>query len=565
MQSATDPGILERVVSDAIAAAKAKNGSRAFELVNAALGDGARHPALFSIRAELCMERGRYFEALSDFESASVLAPRNPALRIAIGNCNLKLTEWRKALLAFDSAIAAAPNMALPHYRRGLALQMIGDIGAARDAHARAVALKPDFADAIGSLALMSIGRQNASEARSFAARALTYNSRQPTALIALAMADFSEGLVAAAEENIRAILQHAQFGDDPQANNVLGILADLADRHDNVALAFAVYTALQERRWQIHAPRFANFRAADTVDRLKQYFAGTPAWNPSKRAARGHGDPAGHAFLLGFARSGTTLLESALASNKQVVALDERDCLPRAAKDLLNDTTGLDRLAAMDGEDLTQWREEYWRSVRGYGLSVAGKVFVDKWPFNSYRLPLLSRLFPEAKILFALRDPRDVVFSCFRHRFVVNADTFELLSLHDCARFYSGIMSLVEVLRKRLPLRLLEHRYEGMVANFDAAMRTVCEFLEIRWSEGMRDFAHAADSTIDPLGQSRQQVKLGLYAGAVGQWRRYEQQFAPVLPIIQPWVERFGYAAGQTSAAPGRIGESLPAAAWQE
>ena len=61
-------------------------------------------------------------------------------------------------------------------------------------------------------------------------------------------------------------------------------------------------------------------------------------------------------------------------------------------------------------------------------GIDVAGKVFVDKHPLNTLKLPLIARLFPHAKILFACRDPRDVMLSCFRHRFQMSAPIYELL-----------------------------------------------------------------------------------------------------------------------------------------
>jgi hypothetical protein len=48
----------------------------------------------------------------------------------------------------------------------------------------------------------------------------------------------------------------------------------------------------------------------------------------------------------------------------------------------------------------------------------------------------------------------------------------------------------------------------------------------------------------IDIRSVSAAQVRQGLYGGAVGQWRRYERELAPVLPILQPWVQRFGYPA---------------------
>jgi hypothetical protein len=247
---------------------------------------------------------------------------------------------------------------------------------------------------------------------------------------------------------------------------------------------------------------------------------------------------------VLGFARSGTTLIEAILASHPQVVALDERDCFSDETKELLNSAAGVARLSVLGPEQMGALRNSYWEKVHSYCGPTAGKVFVDKWPFNSRRLPLIARLFPDARVLFAVRDPRDVVLSCFRRSFVMNSDTFEFLTLDDCARYYSCVMKLAECFKEKLPLQLREVRYEDLVGSFDATVLAICDFLGIAWNEAMRNFGAAADGTLETRAQSRRQIRMGLYTGAAGRWRRYAGQLTPVLPILHPWIEHFGYAA---------------------
>jgi hypothetical protein len=315
-----------------------------------------------------------------------------------------------------------------------------------------------------------------------------------------------------------------------------------MIDEQDNVALSFAVTTMLQRKRREIHAARFSRNRAADLVARLTAYFEKAEPWLAPCDLIGASGAAAGHVFLLGFARSGTTLLETILASNPRVAAMDERDCFPDAAKALLTTDAGIERLATLEGADLVEWRSAYWQSVKSEGVAVEGKVFVDKWPFNSYRLPLIAKLFPEARILRAQRDPRDVVLSCFRRRFVLNADTFEFMLLEDCARYYAQIMNLLAVFRPKLPLSVHEHRYEHMIEDFDSAVRAVCDFIGIAWDQGMRDFSSAADGMLHPRAQSGRQVRRGLYKSGMGQWHRYREQLEPALAILKPCLEQLGY-----------------------
>jgi len=197
--------------------------------------------------------------------------------------------------------------------------------------------------------------------------------------------------------------------------------------------------------------------------------------------------------------------------------------------------------LAVLEDVELDVWRDAYWKSVRESGASAGCRVFVDKVPLNSLRLPLIAQLFPAARVLLALRDPRDVVFSTFRHRFNMSPTSFEFLQLEDCARYYAAVMRFVAQSRQELPLHVLEHRYEDMIADFDGAIRRVCEFIGLEWIEAMRDFTNAAQ-TIDRQSQSASQVRRGLYRGAIAQWRRYKDYLAPAMPILEPWIDRFGY-----------------------
>jgi hypothetical protein len=145
--------------------------------------------------------------------------------------------------------------------------------------------------------------------------------------------------------------------------------------------------------------------------------------------------------FLLGFYRSGTTLLEQVLEAHPGIVTLEEREISGGAAERYLTSSAGLDRLDRLSGEALQNARDDYWRNVVRQGLKLRGKVFVDKHPLNTIKLPLIARLFPEAKILFAVRDPRDVILSCYRRHFQINAAMYELLTLPGAARCYDAVM----------------------------------------------------------------------------------------------------------------------------
>jgi hypothetical protein len=247
--------------------------------------------------------------------------------------------------------------------------------------------------------------------------------------------------------------------------------------------------------------------------------------------------------FLVGFPRSGTTLLENVIASHPDVMAMDERATLYNIEPHYVASAATLDHLGALGMAEAAKRRAEYWAEIRGFGLVPDGKLVLDKMPLYTTKLPLIFKLFPGAKILFALRDPRDVVFSCFRRAFQVNAGMYQFVTLEGAALYYDAVMRLAEVYRGKMSLDLHDIRYERLVEDFEGETRAVCEFLDIDWRESLYDFASVARERRIRT-PSAAQVRGGLYSGGEGQWRRYAKHLEPILPILRPWVERFGYDA---------------------
>jgi hypothetical protein len=143
--------------------------------------------------------------------------------------------------------------------------------------------------------------------------------------------------------------------------------------------------------------------------------------------------------------------------------------------------------------------------------------------------------------VLFALRDPRDVLLSCFRRHFKVNVSTCEFLDLERAAQFYNSVMTLGVLYREKIALPVHLHRHEDLVADFEKEVRAICAFLGLDWSEQFHDFAQRA-RTRNIASISASQVRRGLSGEGAGQWRRYAGQLAPVMPTLLPWVRTFGY-----------------------
>ena len=319
-----------------------------------------------------------------------------------------------------------------------------------------------------------------------------------------------------------------------------LGQALDALDQADAAFAAVARGKALQ----RAYYARRAAGREAELarLQRLSADFDRIAAdgWPAAAPLADGH--PPDPVFILGFPRSGTTLLEQVLAGHPDLAPLEEAPTLAEASAEFLRDAAGLRRLAALPPAERTRWRGRYWAAVRAAGLEVGARRLVDKAPAGTATLPLIARLFPQAQVLFAIRNPHDVVLSCFRQPFQMNALTYAFTDLGETARVYDATQRLAALYRTRLPLPVCDARHEALVADFDGEVRRILAFIGLAPTAQMADFAAVAQQR-SIRTPSAQQVRGALTAAGVGRAERlYGAHLAPVRALLAPWAEAFGY-----------------------
>jgi tetratricopeptide (TPR) repeat protein len=530
------------------AALQAGDVAQAQRLADAALAAGQQHPMLFNLAAGRLEQEGRYEDALALLQQGHALAPADPGLNHALGLVLNRLERYVEAVQRFDAVIAAQPGFAAAHAARGTALEAIADIRAAEAAYRRAIELQPGHLAAISGLASLAIRRGRSAEARELAGQVLAAQPNYPDAVMALAQADLVDGQPQDGEARLYDLLADTRPTVEQRAL-AQGLLGDLLDAQDRTAEAFAAYDTCHRALLGAYKPRFgtgvsALDYAGETLAIVDRVAENAWASGPQPPASLpGGGEPTGHVFLMGFPRSGTTLLEQVLASHPDVEALEERDTLADAMAAYGKTPAQLVGLADAPPSEICRLRDAYWRRVAREGAKPAGKLFVDKHPLNTFRLPVIAKLFPEAKVLFARRDPRDVVLSCLRRRFAMSRPMYQLLTLDGAAAFYDLAMQFGERLGGRLPLEHTVVRHESLVEDFDATAREVCSFLGLPWTDALRSFADRIQDrgVATPSGA---QIARGLSAEGMGAWRRYAAQLAPADPVLAPWVARFGYPA---------------------
>ncbi|RAO74725.1 tetratricopeptide repeat-containing sulfotransferase family protein [Dyella jiangningensis] len=249
--------------------------------------------------------------------------------------------------------------------------------------------------------------------------------------------------------------------------------------------------------------------------------------------------------FVVGFPRSGTTLLEQMLDAHPDFRSMDERDFvyelihrMQAAGQSYPQD---LGRLAQDEAEQL---RSLYLDMSRRVVPDLGQRRLVDKNPLNMLCLPMIARLFPEARIVMCLRHPCDVLLSCYMLPF--RAPPFMVLC-SSLKRLAEGYVQAFEQWYHHVEVfapRVLEWRYESVVSRFDEHVARLGQFLEIADAAPMASFAEHARAKGYISTPSYAQVTQGIHARAVNRWHAYREHFEPVLPILRPMLERLGYEA---------------------
>lgn len=439
---------------------------------------------------------------LGDAAAARAAFTRAGEMGLVDGWRNLGVTEKGEArIAAYRKVIEIAPKDAASHAGLAQALEVRHDLAGAK-AHA-SEALRLDPTNAIAGLAL---------------------------ARVLLREKDF-----AGAEAAVQPVIQSPRTPPESRVQ-ALGLLGDARDRRDDARGAFEAFTAANQISLQLHG---AWLNATErlyhpvSVSRMQDAVAGldVSAWAAD-------GNVRSPVFLVGFPRSGTTLLDQILSSHSGIICLEESEHFSEALGDVITEPGRALAPETLQADEIALIRESYWRRVGDQSASVV----VDKYPLNIVVLPLIKRVFPNAKIIFALRDPRDVVLSCFQQRFTINAAMAQFLEIERAGAYYDQVMALFELCRARLGLDLHQVRYEDVVADLESAARELCDFLGLPFEAAMLNYRETALKR-DIATPSARQVIEPLYNRSIKRWRRYEEELKPALPVLAPWAERYGYA----------------------
>ena len=329
-----------------------------------------------------------------------------------------------------------------------------------------------------------------------------------------------------------------AQLNEDPpkkRYNELMGKIYDKRKEYDN---AFSYFKALNAIASKQYAERGG---ASNELSKYGEF----RTINFSKKSYKA---PIRNYFLVGFPRSGTTLLENVIDTQDRVLALPERPMLDDIKmKLILEGHKYPECLQTISDDYLDELRDYYFKSAiknSSYESLEEFDVLVDKNPVNSIRMPFIKKLFPDAKIILALRHPLDCILSCYMQNFGVSPHLADFSDWRQCFQRYKDTFDIYEGFKTYMQWDEHQVKYENLVTNFEDEIEGVLKFLDIKADkESYMNFNKRAQSQVitTPSGP---QVRQGIYNTSSQRWEKYREYIKPHIELVRPHIERLGYSA---------------------
>ena len=445
----------------------------------------------------LLKEQGREEEALEAIEAASARAPSDVDLLLGVASQRLLLLQGPGAEAAYRQVIAQEPANSLANVGLAVCFELTNQTEA--------------LSQLVGEAQARGVSKDTLNFIRAFDHR----RARR-----------FAEGL--AALEQVPEDLETAR------RHHLLGQLQEGLGNYDEAFGSFLRMNEIQRADPSRPEERAAKYRNAIRSNRETV----TPKWARAWRSAAADARRASPVFLVGFPRSGTTLLDTMLMGHPRIEVLEEEPALLQASARLPE----LSALPNASDEQITAARDLYFKTVGSLTSLEPGNLLIDKNPLTMNQLPIARRIFPDTRIILAMRHPCDVVLSCFITNFRLNAGMANFLRLETAAELYDLSFGYFEQVRKTLKLPVHTVTYEKLVADREGELHSLFDFLSLDWSDEVLDHQATAKSRGRIKTASYAQVVEPIYSRSAGRWKNYRKHLEPVLPVLEPWARKFGY-----------------------
>lgn len=243
--------------------------------------------------------------------------------------------------------------------------------------------------------------------------------------------------------------------------------------------------------------------------------------------------------FLVGFPRSGTTLLDTILRSHSKINVLEEEPYLLNLRHSFFKSKNNiLESLLEITQGEKDEIRKNYLKEIK---YKKNNGVYVDKLPLSIIEIGFIKIIFPESKIILSLRHPCDVVISCFFTSFKINDAMYNFLDFEKTINFYNNVFDLFFSYEKELNLNYHTIKYENLIYDFKNQVTDLLKYLDLKYEKKLETFYKTAKNRESISTPSYSQVINPLYNSSIGRWKNYIEKIN-INNVLESWINKFNY-----------------------
>jgi tetratricopeptide (TPR) repeat protein len=499
--------------------------------------------------AQIHLTSGRYSHALAGYRGLVNSHPEVAQLWFEFGIAAGGDLDFSLAHQAFQTSAALAKGDVSLLVLIGQQYQRLRQLDHARQCFERAVAADPHSVHARLSLAAWLERERRLKEAWDCVEQSLAQQPRDAHALYFRAFLLHRQGRNSEAEIALRDLIKSnpTENGVPESSRYLLGTVLDELGNYSEALRWLCQAKSLVRKNADVAALE----RAYDKTDRQRRELLAALS---AKDIVRWRQEPSSQsqtpqlAFLGGHPRSGTTLVEQILGAHPDVLAFDEPEAFSQEVYHSVVPAQSargltLDGLNALSAASRANLRQRYFKSLlrEAEGESSA-QVLLDKNPSPTSSLHLWLRVFPNLKVIIPLRDPRDVVISCFFQNLALTPASANFLSLERTARHFADLTDVWLRLKEFGGFDWMETRYEDVVQNIEAEGKRATEFLGLTWHPEQVKFHENARRKF-VFAPTYHDVTKPVHNRVIGRWQHYAEELAPVLEKLAPYCRAFGYS----------------------
>ena len=527
------------LVINALKAIKNKNYIEAKNLLDKAV---SINPEMFEANHNLAIlnfQLGNLDSSIFYFEKSKKLKPKSPQIYFNLALAYDKKKDIDLAIINFKKVIKLEPNNSIAFYNLGCLYKKKLESTKAEEYLIKSLDLNPNFIKTYDDLFSLYDQTNQINKFSSLLKKIKKTLSEKD-------LVSFYEAIYTYNQKNFKQtiqILENLNFKENYFAHNITkhSLLAKSYDRINEFDKAYNHFKINNELVIKSYGKDINEKSFVQLVNKRIEFYKdfNTNRWSQYSLKDK-FSQPI---FLIGFPRSGTTLLDTILRTNKSIEVIEEKPILRNFLRNLeIKTKNNFDYVDDLDQEFIHNMQNVYFKERKQYQENKKAKIIIDKMPLNIIYIGEILRFFPNAKFIFALRNPYDSVLSCFMQQFELNPAMKNFTSLESSAILYDLVMKLWTIYRGVFSINCHFIKYEDVVTDFEKTTKDIFRYLEINWSDDAKNFHITAKKRLNISTPSYNQITSPLYSRSMSRWKNYEKEFKGIRNILDPWVDEFNY-----------------------